>query len=496
MRTTVNTMQLQGIPFWIDRFHVLIFFGLAIAIRWPLWQAGLPLNGDESILALMAKHLSEGQSIPLYFYGQQYGFTGLETIVLALGFELCGLGEVVFRSALLLIWAGGLSFFYRFLKNVLGDKVGLTYVWLICFAMLCAPVWMRVGYVSPFFFTSVLLYFLSLENRHWLVSIGIGLAFLLAIESHKLWAAPLLIMTLAFAVPRWTKQRWGIILGLVTVLLAILYAYKLQLHDAWHPEVIDWNNLNLSAVRGLPEALWINLSGFYYLEDIYDSPMPVQVAVWVFLGVLLLAFLPGLKQNKEDCFRVLRWVLVVCLVGILGYALVTRKASPRYLMPWAQFGFLLIALGLWRWGRQASTLILGLLIIVSISSAYAFKSYSFYTVSLETLEELRDACDAREISTAYCTEPLASWQIIYYSREVVQTRYKGQTDRYPAYVAKCDSALTAIGTATLIGRKWKIPDLIPEYISSDGEMAIYTGLTRAQLMALGFEFGDPWQEAR
>ena len=43
-----------------------------------LTSPNMLLDGDESIVGLMAKHLYDGKAFPLYFYGQRYGLSPVE----------------------------------------------------------------------------------------------------------------------------------------------------------------------------------------------------------------------------------------------------------------------------------------------------------------------------------------------------------------------------------------------------------------------------------
>ncbi len=47
---------------------------VAVAVRLPHLLGGhVALDGDESIVGLMARDLLEGKRLPIFFYGQRYG---------------------------------------------------------------------------------------------------------------------------------------------------------------------------------------------------------------------------------------------------------------------------------------------------------------------------------------------------------------------------------------------------------------------------------------
>src|SRR5262245_26678022 len=63
---------------------------LALRLPWLL-SPGFILDGDESIVGLMARHIAQGRELPVFFWGQaHYGFSLLETLPAALAFRMFG----------------------------------------------------------------------------------------------------------------------------------------------------------------------------------------------------------------------------------------------------------------------------------------------------------------------------------------------------------------------------------------------------------------------
>ena len=97
------------------RVVVLLLLALGIALRvYGAWASRIITDPDTGIVALMAKHISEGRHFPLFFYGQAYMGT-LEPALSALFCFLLGcsglavnLGTVCFSAAFLVsvfLWA-------------------------------------------------------------------------------------------------------------------------------------------------------------------------------------------------------------------------------------------------------------------------------------------------------------------------------------------------------------------------------------------------------
>src|SRR5205085_3794071 len=89
---------------------VVLAVTLLVATRLPvLLGPASSLDGDEAILGLMAKHMTEGR-FSLFFYGQGYAFAFVEAGLAALFFVLFGMSEIALHAAILTLWAAGAVF--------------------------------------------------------------------------------------------------------------------------------------------------------------------------------------------------------------------------------------------------------------------------------------------------------------------------------------------------------------------------------------------------
>ncbi|NMB91089.1 MAG: hypothetical protein GYA17_22235 [Chloroflexi bacterium] len=92
------------------RIFILAFFVLTLAASWKLllqhWGA-FPFNADEAIVALMARHILQGER-PLFFYGQAY-MGSLDAYLVAAGFALLGQHVWVIRAIQMILYTGTLA---------------------------------------------------------------------------------------------------------------------------------------------------------------------------------------------------------------------------------------------------------------------------------------------------------------------------------------------------------------------------------------------------
>lgn len=81
--------------------------GILAALIWKvflLWIHSFPFNSDEAIVALMARHILQGE-LPIFFYGQAY-MGSLDAFLTAAGFSLFGEQVAVIRGVQILLYIG------------------------------------------------------------------------------------------------------------------------------------------------------------------------------------------------------------------------------------------------------------------------------------------------------------------------------------------------------------------------------------------------------
>jgi hypothetical protein len=97
-------------------FAVFIVFGAALT-AWLLASDRIPRSSDQSVVALMARHILEGHGHPVFFWGSTYGGT-LESHLLVPVFAVLGVTPEAFRAFYVVLWAvffsGAAAFTARF----------------------------------------------------------------------------------------------------------------------------------------------------------------------------------------------------------------------------------------------------------------------------------------------------------------------------------------------------------------------------------------------
>jgi 4-amino-4-deoxy-L-arabinose transferase-like glycosyltransferase len=108
---------------------LIVFFSAVYKLFW-LARDAVPFNGDEAIVALMARHILQGER-PVFFYGQAYlGVT--DAWLVALSFSIFGESVVAIRIVHIILFAGVVFTTYllakRFMQTEWGARAAM--LWL------------------------------------------------------------------------------------------------------------------------------------------------------------------------------------------------------------------------------------------------------------------------------------------------------------------------------------------------------------------------------
>lgn len=91
--------------FLSSTIHLWLPVTIAAGLKILLILSGrVPFNADEAIVALMARHINQGE-LPIFFYGQSY-MGSMDAILVALGFRIFGERVIVIRAIQSLLYIG------------------------------------------------------------------------------------------------------------------------------------------------------------------------------------------------------------------------------------------------------------------------------------------------------------------------------------------------------------------------------------------------------
>jgi hypothetical protein len=495
-------------------FHVSALIAIGVVSRLPqLLSPNLLLDGDECILGLMAKHVSEGRGFPLFFYGQPYGLAVIEAPLAALNFLAFGVGVLPLKTAILALWLAGVVFYFLAFAEPLGHARSfcLTLLLLLMPAWAVSSMKAWSGYVTAFAMLGVLLYLLTRPGGpralSWLVAGGITSVIYFAQPLYLPGAIPIVLFYLVS-----TRRLPPALLyasGAISM-FALITALPTSGVTTWTPPTPG----NPELLASWPDVLrqtYVNLTGAYFLRSPVE-PGPVT-AVAASLWVAVLAAALPLQIYRLLSRRYLLWshlLFAGVLSTLLANWLLLEARDGRYMLP---LNALLVFLG----GVELSDLAdrarvpgrnrVAALVLVLALEAVAMNEFARFTYmwwkndrndrsEAARLEAVIDHLKANGVRHALSTNALLQWQLMFYSREEIIARWTSPRDRYPPYITEVDTAVNdgkKLGVVGYVGYTGGFERLVPDpqaIVDIDNRYFVYIGADKELLRKAQFRFWD------
>ena len=450
-----------------------LFIGLPLLVflsRIPLLLSNYSaIDGDEAIVGLKAMHIIGGRSVPLFFYGQNYGLDIFEAGIVATYFKFFGISDIALRGATLTIWIVGFLFYVMFSKIVLGNRMAIIFSVLI----LSCPAWLlwslkaRGGYVTAWTFSGIGCCLAIVCGEGLLRNVVYGAVLAIIYFSHPIMLIlPCLIFLIYNRKALTIKTINGIMFGAVIVLSVLFFSGAFSVSH-WHPRL--FGNYDIYAVLSLlPSLIFGVVSGIHwYYEYINLSAISKLISFfWIMLFVLTLLSLLHKKTWETGYTKVaLTCVLSIFFTFTLVCFFNPQQVSPRYLLavilPLIFLSSIHLYLIVFSKIRQYLTRVFVVFlyviaIIYSVDISSNHPSYIFGSEKYATREEITllvNYLESNGINNVYVNDPTLQWNIIFSSKDHINARWKHSKDRLPEYPMRVDRAYFAGEKTALIG--WK-----------------------------------------
>jgi len=404
----------------------------------------LILDGDECVAGLMAKHFIEGKEIPVFFHGQAYGFSFIETALISLFYLLAGMHTLSVKLPMLLLWTGGIVFFYKTLKNLNAGNNLLPF--LITLIFVFSPSWAlwsmkaRGGYLTAFFLSSLLSFLLFGEYyKRSAISYCIGVLLVIIYQSQRLWLPglfPFLVYELAHK--KNEKVIFKILAGIAVSSVIFLWL-KTITSNYWSPKVFEFTYKTfMHDLKDLPPLLFDHLNGYYFLYYIYEAPFVCRAFSVFFICLFVAAAIFAFSNHRKHQLFV---ASVISVFFTLCYTLFLTEHAPRYLIPLTGFALLSLFLMLSKLDKKVLNIALcSCFVAVGIPSLISFRNYTFYPAKKKEVTACVSYLKEHDIQYVFSNDGLLEWQIMFYSGEKIICRESNNKDRYPEYVQKVNEA--------------------------------------------------------
>lgn len=434
-----------------------IFF-LCVFVRLPyLLGSHIYFDGDEAIVGVMAQDLLHGKNLPIYFYGQQYGFALVEVLSTALFLLFLGNGVFALKLGGLLVFSLGITC----IKQLMSDWQLKPYtVWLLVLLMSVFPVWflwaakVRGGYVTAFTAVCALMYLLGKKRVDWKEIAISACCVAIAIVSHVMLLLPFGALVVYLA---WKKISRRQLMGLFLFAASFYFLLKIPAtanDAAWYVSAnMRWD---ITAFKTWMFAFPNSFVGYAYYDYLFEIPAMVWVIIVCHIILFIVLFFLSITRGDKNE----RTALLLGLVGFIGSSLlaflIDAKAYRYLLGTFTIFAAMYIFI-IYKWvaygrlGRQKTVLVM----VIFISPIFHFgKTPAFWqspaTNDMEALKALNHQLVEKGIVGIFCSDALLTWQLNYYGRDRYAARYLFQKDRTPTFIDRVNTCYTDTTCRTAI----------------------------------------------
>lgn len=433
----------------------LIVFALSLLVRLPYFLGNhFYFDGDEAIIGIMAQDLLNGNNIPVYFYGQQYGFSFFEVVATSFCMLFFGTSIWSLKLGALFIFSIGGTFLFR-----LALKKTNHFWWsmLIIFIVAQFPSWIvwackdRGGYVTAFALSCILLYITQLK----LCSLkSLILALLLTsilIHSQIFIGIPSIILVIYWVLK--SKKR-NLMVLMPLVLAGFYFLLKLPAFfnpNYWQTPLADnysFDRLVLN-FKQIPRVAF----GYFYYEITFPMNFWTKIAGAIYFLVSSCAIFYVFVQSKSKTKIIF---ILLALGGVVSFLLLgeMRFVSYRYSLGFlTAFVLMLIIamielIGNHKGFRKILFLIIPATIVLSVFSKNIPDSWMLPQGNDRVLYTgLVAELKTRNIEGIYSTDPLLQWMLNYNGLNARHTSKMERTNRYLNRINACfnnNGCITAI----------------------------------------------------
>jgi len=424
----------------------LIAFIVCMIVHIPYFLGDhLSFDGDEAIVGIMAQDLLAGKNIPVYFYGQQYGFCFFEVISSAIGILFFGNTVWALKFGAVLIYSLGLAFLMRIFIH---HKVSLFFTILSLIVLSTFPAWMvwaakaRGGYVTAFAAVCVITWVITTKpsNLKWIIIS----ACMLSIGLHS---QVLISISIFFAWGIWLIKSGSLKLILISILVLIASYILLKIpayHNTpmWKAPVSSFYHFSLFG-KMLYDSGKASL-GYYY----YEMTFRPSFFSWVFgigfyigCGILTVLGFLRIKIVERKYLLVTGFAVLTCFIAVMWM----RIPSYRYLLGAFTASQLILCFALLnqskkRLGKLAVLPLVVFGLLFSVTVRHIPDSWMKPEANdMKLYNGLLDELKRRGISNVYSTDALLQWQLNYSGVNARYTSGIERIQRFTDEVEKCES---------------------------------------------------------
>ncbi|MCB0698193.1 MAG: hypothetical protein KDC11_00005, partial [Chitinophagaceae bacterium] len=437
----------------------LIIFLLSLASRIPaLIRPELVLDGDECVLATMAKHAYQAKELPIYFWGQNYGFSLIEILFVLPFYAVIGINTLSVKLGMAVLWSLGNVFFYKTLTGINKENKALAII--LTLILITTPAWAewsikaRGGYITAFTLSNLSTYILfQLNIRRYFKYPILGILIATIYKSQAFWLCGL-IPLVAYHIIQEKKY-----LHLATVIVSVLLMSLILASFHYQGYIVFATNNNgfssdfhLERLFRFPEYLYKSVQGNYFLAWYQDTRFFHKLFSKVFVlmvGILSLSGILHLLFNRKGFGLFIVSTLFIPLT--ICYSILPEDMQGRYMLPVT--GYALLSLFIYTQRLRIETFVkvaTAATLALSMGTVIFPVYFNGQTNKKELLESIAHL-KKNGVKYVYATNCMLPWEYVFYSNEEIKGRMFYFPGRYPQYDTLVDKALYSRERTAVVG---------------------------------------------
>ena len=428
------------------------------------------IDGDEALLGIMGRDLITLKNLPVYFYGQRYGFSLIEAMAVGIFIPFLGSTWISLKLGGMLLFSIGIWRLIRILriKETTAIIFGLTLLVLV----LMPPwtVWgtkLRGGYLTAFVGCAFLFEQIILHQdwklKSWITSTGLSVVIVLSQPLFLIPLFPLLIKKLINTTNYLDVAKAA---GTGLAILGLLRIPAYWNKDHWRPQ--QFGEFEITKItQNFLGAFCSHTSGFFAYYDFYEVPQLVVISIIGFSCILITLVVFGLLKFAKT--QRIQLILILLGTGLLvAFFPFFGVTGGRYLLGF-HLGWMLIILYCILHLHQlkpimTEALLTASIVLLTLGQTQYDKFISFWFAPSEndmaTLLEVSETLKERNIQHVFVSEWNLVWQLNYLGGGKLSARMADDNERIDRFADEVDQCyLDPNCRYALAGSHWPVLDM-------------------------------------
>lgn len=399
---------------------LLLVLGTSILVRLPHFLSDdFFFDGDEAMIGIMAQDFLSGKGLPIYFYGQNYGFSSIEVLSTAFFIKVLGSGIWALRLGGLLLFSIGLTFIWKTLNETKTSKLISLIVLLM---LIAAPTWflwggmVRGGYITAFMCFGILFYVTQLKLVNWKWMLILSIISTVSYASQPLIFIPMLPFVINWFLPLKVNYKKIVGFGLLSALMILILHYFGSSNEVWSaPKSTFFDIQQLENLKTQTEGMIYGYSNFFFFT------MNIPISWWWFILLLislviitvytLIFFVKSQKENKG--------VVVMMIFSLLISVFLVSSVSmysPRYWLGFFTgilflFCYEIIHGDFLKKRLMVAFAVAGIYSLGIIASRDMKRDWYFVDGNeMKMISQFYDEVKDRDIKAVFITDPVVQWK--------------------------------------------------------------------------------------